>query len=132
MVSSSPSDTSTPAAPGAHVIVVMAGLYGPLTVALHDVIDVELVSTAHGPQGVLVPWRTPTSSDPAVLSPDEPIGLPSCPAPATCTAFLAATLGVAKLRIGGPSGILCDDAGANCVGVAAIGYDISVTVAPAT
>gem|GEM_PF-2199445 len=107
---------------------VTEGVRGPLTVALHDVIDVELVSTFHGPHGLLRPWPTPTSLNPVVLHLDEPTGLPSCPAQATCTAFVAATVGVAKLRIGGPSGTLCDETGANCVAVAAIVYDISVTV----
>jgi len=132
MVSSSPSDTSNPPPPGAHVIVVTADMFGPLTVALHDVIDVELVSTDHGPHGVLVPWHTPTSSDPVVLTPDELTGLPSCPAQATCTAFDAAALGVAKVQTVGPSGWICDDNGAHCVGADALEYELSVTVAPAT
>ena len=117
---------------GAHVLVVTEGVRGPLTVALHDVIDVQLVSTAHGPHGALVPWHTPMSLDPAVLTTGEPTGLPLCPAHATCAAFIAAALGVAKVQAVGPSGLLCDDTGANCVAVAAIVYDISVTVVPAT
>jgi hypothetical protein len=111
---------------------VTEGVRGPLTVALHDVIDVQLVSTAHGPHGALVPWQTPMSLDPAVLTPGRPTGLPLCPAHATCAAFIAAAPGVGKLQAVGPSGLLCDDNGANCVAVAAIVYDISVTVAPAT
>jgi len=134
---SSASRTAVPSArsqlpSGAHLFVVTEGVRGPLTVALHDVIDVQLVSTAHGPHGALVPWHTPTSLDPAVLTTGEPTGLPLCPAHATCAAFIAATLGLGKLEAVGPSGLLCDDTGANCVAVAAIGYDISVTVVPAT
>ena len=136
-ISSSASRTAVPSArsqlpSGAHLFVVTEGVRGPLTVALHDVIDVQLVSTAHGPHGALVPWHTPTSLDPAVLTTGEPTGLPLCPAHATCAAFIAATLGLGKLEAVGPSGLLCDDTGANCVAVAAIGYDISVTVVPAT
>lgn len=136
-ISSSASRTAVPSAPsqlpsGAHVFVVTEGVRGPLTVALHDVIDVQLLSTAHGPHGALVPWHTPTSLDPAVLTPGEPTGLPLCPAHATCAAFIAAALGVAKVQAVGPSGLLCDDTGANCVAVAAIVYDISVTVVRAT
>lgn len=137
VISSAPSRAPVPSAPaqlpsGAHLIVVTADMHGPLTIALHDVIDVQLVSTAYDSHGVLVPWRTPTSSDPVVLRADEPASLPACPADASCTAFVAAALGVAKLQGMGPSGLLCDDAGANCVAVAAMGIDISVTVAPAT
>jgi hypothetical protein len=117
---------------GAHVFVVTEGVRGPLRVALHDVIDVQLVSAAHGPHGAFVPWHTPMSLDPAVLTPGEPTGLPLCPAHATCATFIAAAPGVGKLLAVGPSGLLCDDTGANCVAVAAIGYEISVTVAPAT
>lgn len=134
VISSASLPAPVPSAPaqlpsGAHLIVVTAGMYGPLAVALRDVIDVELVSDSHGPHGVLVPWRTPTSSDPAVLRPDESSGSPSCPAQATCTAFVAATLGVAMIQIVGPSGLICDDSGTHCFGVAAIAYAISVTVA---
>ena len=136
-ISSSASRAPVPSAPtqlpsGAHVFLVTESVHGPLTVALHDVIDVQLVSTAHGPHGALVPWQTPTSLDPAVLTPGGPTGLPSCPAHATCTPFIAAALGVGKLQAVGPSGLLCDDTGANCIAVAAIVYDISVTVVPAT
>ena len=136
-VSSSAPGAPVPSVPvrlasGAHVFVVTEGVRGPLRVALHDVIDVELISTAHGPHGALVPWQTPTSLNPAVLTPGEPTGLPPCPAQATCAAFIAAVLSVGKLQAVGPSGLLCDDAGANCVAVAAIVYDISVTVARAS
>lgn len=135
-ISSSASRTAVPSVPsqlpsGAHLFVVTEGVR-TLTVALHDVVDVQLVSTAHGPRGALVPWQTPTSLNPAVLTNGEPIGLPLCPAHATCAAFLAAAPGVGKLQAVGPSGLLCDDNGGNCVAVAAIVYDLSVTVAPAT
>jgi len=130
-----PSGTSSPTlriplASGAHLFIVTEGVYGSLDFELHDVIDVELVSDSHGPNGGLVPWQTPTSSDPTVLAPDHPAGLPSCPDRTTCTAFTAAALGVAKLLIIGPMGILCDDAGANCAGVAPIAYPITITVIP--
>ena len=127
-VSSAPSQLPS----GAHVFVVTESVRGPLTVALHDVIAVQLLSTAHGPHGAFVPWQKPTSLDPAVLTTGEPTGLPLCPAHATCAAFTAAALGIGKLQAVGPSGLLCDDTGANCVAVAAIVYDISVTVVPAT
>ena len=130
------SRTAAPSAPslpsGAHLFVATEDVRGPLTVALHDVIDVQLVSTAHGPHGALAPWHAPMSLDPAVLTTGEPTGLPLCPAHATCAAFIAAAAGVGKLQAVGPSGLLCDDTGANCVAVAAIVYDLSVTVAPAT
>lgn len=130
-----PSGTSSPTlrirlASGAHLFIVTEGVYGSLNFELHDVIDVELVSDSHGPDGGLVPWQTPTSSDTAVLTADHPAGLPPCPDRATCTAFTAAALGVAKLLIIGPMGILCDDTGANCGGVAPIGYPITITVIP--
>lgn len=116
---------------GAYLTVVTEGVYGPLTVALHDVVDVELVSDAYRADGALAAWQTPTSSDPAVLAPDAPAGLPPCPTRATCTGFTATALGVANVLIVGPTGGLCDDTGANCVAVAPIAYRISVTVAPA-
>jgi hypothetical protein len=116
---------------GGYLFVVTEGVYGPLTVALHDVIDVQLVSDAYGQDGRVVPWQTPTSSDPAVLTPDHPAGMPPCPERATCTAFTASTRGVVTLLIGGPAGLLCDDTGANCGAVAPIGYGITITVAPA-
>ena len=119
-----------PLASGAHLYVLTEGVYGSLNFELHDVIDLELVSDSHGPNGALVPWQIPTSSDPAVLTPDHPAGLPPCPSAATCTAFAAAALGVANLQIIGPMGILCDDAGANCAGVAPIAYAIESTVTP--
>jgi len=135
--SSSASRTVAPSLPsqlpsGAHLFIATEGVRGPLTVALHDVIDVQLVSADHGPHGVLVPWHAPTSLDPAVLTSGEPTGLPLCPAHATCAAFIAAAPGVGKLQAVGPSGLLCDNNGGNCVAVAAIVYDLSVTVAPAT
>lgn len=131
----SPSSTAVPTlrirlASGAYLIVLTEGVYGPLNVELHDVIDVELVSDAYSPDGGLVAWRTPTSSDPAVLTPDDPAGLPPCPSKATCTAFTATALGVANLLIVGPTGLLCDATGANCVAVAGIAYHIAVTVTP--
>ena len=130
-----PSGTSSPMlrvplASGAHLYVLTEGVYGSMHFELHDVIDVELVSDSHGPNGALVPWQTPTSSDPGVLAPDNPAGLPPCPDRATCTAFSAAALGVVKLLIMGPMGILCDNAGANCAGVAPIAYPITITVIP--
>jgi hypothetical protein len=130
-----PSGTSTPTlrirlASGAHLIVVTEGVYGSLNVELHDVIDVELVSDAHGPNAEVVAWQTPTSSDLAVLTPDHPNGLPACPDRATCTAFTAAAVGVAKLLIVGPMGSLCDDTGANCAAVAPIAYSITISVTP--
>ena len=132
----SPSTTAVPIhrvrlGSGAYLIAVTEGVYGPLTIALHDVIDVELVSDAHRPDGQLVAWQTPTTSDPAVLTPDHPAGMPPCPDRATCTAFSGSTLGVVTLLIGGPAGLLCDETGANCVEVAPIGYRITITVAPA-
>jgi hypothetical protein len=132
---SAPSGTSVPVlrmrlASGAYLTVLTEGVYGSLNVELHDVIDVELVSDSYGPDGGLVAWQTPTSSDTAVLTPDDPAGLPPCPSQATCTGFTATALGVAKLLIVGPMGSLCDDTGANCVAVAPIGYPITITVTP--
>jgi hypothetical protein len=130
-----PSGTSAPTlrtrlASGTYLTIITEGVYGSLDFELHDVIDVELVSNSHGPNGGLVPWQTPTSSDPAVLTPDHPDGLPPCPDRATCTTFTAAALGVAKLLIVGPMGALCDDTGANCVAVAPIAYPITIHVIP--
>ncbi|HEY5455203.1 MAG TPA: hypothetical protein VIJ96_07025 [Acidothermaceae bacterium] len=119
-----------PLASGADLYILTEGVYGSMNFELHDVIDVELVSDSHGPNGGLVPWQTPTSSDPAVLTPDDPVGLPPCPDWATCTAFTAATMGVAKLLIIGPMGILCDDTGSNCAAVAPIAYPITIAVIP--
>jgi hypothetical protein len=67
-----------------------------------------------------------------VLTPSHPDELPQCPSQATCTAFTAAALSVSKLLIIGPMGLLCDDAGANCVAVAAFAYRITITVTPDT
>lgn len=113
---------------GRRVVIVRNDVFGPLTVGLTDVLDVELVSFSYHPDRSIAPWQTPISSSTDVLAPTGSAGLPPCPSHATCTAFAAVGQGVASITIVGPTGAVCNSSGANCVEVASIAYSIEVTV----
>jgi hypothetical protein len=126
-----PVPTTTTVPPAGRVVVVTDQTSSPVQVSLGDTVDEQLVSHRYGrTPGQIVPWGTPTSSEPPVLTPTAvPAGV-ACPTGATCTAFAVVAVGAATLSAVGPSGIICDRQGQNCVGVSAVDLRIQVDVVP--
>ena len=85
-----------------------------------DLVEVELASQAYRHDGSIVPWSTPTSTEQTILAlATAPRGA-ACPLDSTCTYFLAQTPGDDTISATGPSGVLCDQHGANCAAVTAV------------
>jgi len=106
--------------PVGRTLVITPATTAPTAAVVGDTVVVELVSSAYGRDGVLVPWGHPVSDTQAVLAPTGAGGRP-CPSRATCTAFTARAPGTATVSVTGPSGILCQSPpSTHCVGVAAV------------
>lgn len=118
--SSSDPATARSFVPSSKAVVLTNTTTGTVIAEVRDLVEVELTSTSHGPNGAVVPWSAPKSSDDKLLDPHGvviPPGNPRCPPNATCTFFRAAGAGSVAIGAIAPSGIICATPGGGCVGI---------------
>jgi len=99
-----------------------------VNVSVGDEVEVELVSQSFGRDGHIVPWGRPTLSDLAILVPNSSPSAVVCPQHATCAFFSAYMQGVISIQAIGPSGIVCDQHGNECIGVMPALWKVNVQV----
>jgi len=128
-ISASSSRGLSPASPP-HEIVLSNSTVGLTSVHVGDLVEVDLTSQSFNRDGSIVPWSTPTSTDPAILAVTKSRVGGGCPAGSTCTFFTASHPGDATVLSVGPSGMLCNSQGSDCVAVTAETRQFHVRVAP--
>ena len=123
-----PASRPPPAGRGRPVAVLTIATGSTPTVTVGDLVEVELASHAYRRDGSIVPWSTPTSSRPSVAAATRAPAGATCPPGSTCTYFVGRAPGDTTIVALGPSGVLCDQQGASCVGVTAVARPFPIHV----
>jgi hypothetical protein len=110
------------------VVVITGSSAAVAAASVGDLVEVQLTSGAFGRDGHVVPWGTPISANPAILTPTRSSSGIACRPEATCTFFAARGPGDATISAIEPSGILCNKHGDDCVGVTAPLWRVDVDI----